>query len=284
MLKKDCFAWDPEAQIAFDALKKAMVDLPALAMPNFERMFVIESDASGRGVGAVLMQDSRPLAFMSKVLLECAQKKSVYEREPMVIMLAIQRWGHYLLGRHFEVHTDQKNLKFLLDQRLMGEDKHKWVSKLLGYDFKVKYKPRKQNGVADALSKKMYFTAISSMQFFDWEGIEEELLADDKMKRVLQDLVDKPNSQPGFKLRQGRLLYKGRVVLARHSPRIPSILKEFHDTAAGGHFRFFWTYKRISAVLFWKGMKKDIQQYVQACETCQQNKYETLSPGVYYNP
>ena len=169
----------------------------------------------------------------------------------MAIVLAVQKWRHYLLGRHFEVYTDQKSLKFLLDQRLLEEDQHKWVSKLLGYDFEVKYKPGKQNGAADALSRKMYFAAISSVQFFDWEGIEDELLAYDKMKRLLQDLVDKPDSHLGFELRQGSLLYKGRVVFAKHSTRIPSILKEFHDTVVGRHSGFFWTFKRISALLFW---------------------------------
>ena len=83
-----------------------MVDLPILAMLNFKRMYVIESYASGRGLGVVLMQDGRPLAFMSKVLLEHAQKKSIYERELMAIMLVVQRWHHYLFGRHFELHTD----------------------------------------------------------------------------------------------------------------------------------------------------------------------------------
>ena len=121
------------------------------------------------------------------------------------------------------------------------------------------------------------------MQFFDWDGVEE-LLVDDKMKKLLQDLVDKLDSHLGFELRQGRLLYKQHMVLAKHSPRIPFILKEFHDTAAGGHSGFFRTYKRISALLFWEGMKKDIQQYVPACQTCQRNKYEPLSPAGLSQP
>ena len=86
LLKKDCFVWGLEAQISFNALKQAMVDLLVLAVPNVEQMFIIESDAFGKGVGAVLMQNGRPLAFMSKVLSKRAQKKSVYKRELMAIV------------------------------------------------------------------------------------------------------------------------------------------------------------------------------------------------------
>ena len=78
----------------------------------------------------------------------------------MAIVLAIQKWPHYLLGRHFEVYMNPKSLQFLVDQRLMGEEQQKWVSKLLGYDIVVKYKPGKQNSAADALFQKMYFSAI----------------------------------------------------------------------------------------------------------------------------
>lgn len=79
-----------EAQAACEALRKAMMDLSILAIPNFDQLFMIESDASRRGVGVVLVQNGRPLAFMSKVLSEHAQKKSVYEQELMAIVLAIQ--------------------------------------------------------------------------------------------------------------------------------------------------------------------------------------------------
>ena len=71
-----------------------------------------------------------------------------------------------------------------------------------------------------------------------------------------------------------------QLVLARRSTRIPLILlKEFHDSIVGGHSGYFKTYKRIAALLYWEGMKKDIQRYVQECEVCQRNNYETLSPA-----
>ena len=81
---------EPRGSRSLEALKTAMINLPTLAVPNFEELFVIESDASGKGIGAVLMQQGRPLAYMSKALSERAQKKSVYERELMAIVLAIQ--------------------------------------------------------------------------------------------------------------------------------------------------------------------------------------------------
>ena len=230
------------------------------------------------------MQEGRPIAYMSKALTDKAQKKSVYERELMAIVLAIQKWRHYLLGRHFEVHTDQKSLKFLLEQRLMGEEQQKWVSKLMGFDFEVKYKPGQQNTAADALSRRLHLTAISTVQFFEWDGVEEEILADEKLKKVMQEVLVQPDKHPGFELKQGKLWYKGRLLLSKASARIPKVLKEFHDSVVGGHSGFFRTYKRISSILFWEGMKRDIQKYVQECEVCQRSKYETLSPAGLLQP
>ncbi|KAI0510083.1 hypothetical protein KFK09_010683 [Dendrobium nobile] len=98
-LKKDSFNWGPEADSAMEALKRAMVSAPVLALPDFKQQLVVETDASGLGLGAVLMQQGRSIAFYSQVLSGRAKLKSVYERELIAIVKAIQKWRPYLLGR-----------------------------------------------------------------------------------------------------------------------------------------------------------------------------------------
>ena len=73
-------------------------------------------------------------------------------------------------------------------------------------------------------------------------------------------------------------------MLPKGSSRIPLLLQEFHNLAVGGHSGFFRTYKRISEVVYWEGMRKDIQQHVATCEVCQMNKYQALSPAGLLQP
>lgn len=101
-----------------------------------------------------------------------------------------------------------------------------------------------------------------------WEGLEDEVQADAKLKTIVQDLLVNPDNQIGYQLKKGRLYKDDRIVIPKQSPRIQWLLTELHDSAVGGHSGFFRTYKRVSSLVFWEGMRKNIQDYVQACETC----------------
>lgn len=103
------------------------------------------------------------------------------------------------------VHTDQKCPRFLAEQRVMGEEQKKWISKLLGYDFEIKYKPRNKNKATDALSRILQLAALSIVQFYEWEDNVEEVNKDEQLRRKIQDLMADSNAHPGYKLNKGRL-------------------------------------------------------------------------------
>ncbi|XP_071913952.1 uncharacterized protein [Coffea arabica] len=118
LLKKNAFAWHDGATAAFDQLKLAMTSPPVLTLPDFSQEFVVETDASNSGIGAVLLQHGRPLAFFSKALAPKHQGLSVYEKEMLAIVNAIQKWRPYLLGGHFIIKTDHQSLKYLMEQKI----------------------------------------------------------------------------------------------------------------------------------------------------------------------
>ncbi|KAL0545247.1 hypothetical protein IC582_020397 [Cucumis melo] len=287
LLQKNAFKWDENATLAFESLKKAMTTIPVLALPDWSLPFMIETDASGSGLGAVLSQNSHPIAFFSQKLSPRAQSKSIYERELMAVVLSVQKWRHYLLGRRFTIVSDQKALKFLLEQREVQPQFQKWLTKLLGYDFEIIYQPGLQNKAADALSRMEHPLELNTMStsgIVDMEIVTKEVEKDEELQLIAQQLQADPPPEGKYSLLNGKLLYKGRVVLSKSPSLIPSLLHTFHDSIFGGHSGFLRTYKRMSGELFWKGMKTDVKNYVEQCEICQRNKYEATKPAGVLQP
>jgi hypothetical protein len=154
LLKKNSFTWTPVAVQAFQTLKMNMCTTSVLALPDFTKTFVLECDASGKGISVVLMQEGRPLAFTSKQLSKRNLGKPIYEKEMLAILHAVDLSCPYLLGQCFQINIDHQSLKYFLEQLISFLEQQKWVTKLFLYDYEIIYKKGKDNVVVDALSQK----------------------------------------------------------------------------------------------------------------------------------
>jgi hypothetical protein len=154
-----------------------MTKAPVLALPDFSQQFVIECDTSGFGIGAVLMQGRRPIAYFSQALHGRNLVLSTYEKEMLALVTAVQKWRPYLLGHRFVVRADHRSLKFLWDQTIATEAQQRWLNKLMGYDFVIEYKKGHDNRVADALSRQPEgaLLALSSLVPSWIEPIQQEV-------------------------------------------------------------------------------------------------------------
>ncbi|KAF8414344.1 hypothetical protein HHK36_002345 [Tetracentron sinense] len=224
---------------AFADLKTAMTSTPVLALPDFTHTFIVDCDASRTGIRAVLMQDNKLIAFTSKALSRKNLTISTYEKEMLVVVHAVTKWRPYLLGQHFKICTDHRSLRYLMEQRITTSMQQKWMSKLMGYAYEINYCMGSTKVVVDALSD--------------------------------------PQSHSDYAIEDEKLVYKGRLVVASTSPLTAEIILEFHATLVVGHSGALKTYKRASRSFYWRGMKKDVEQFVAECDVCQCHKGETMA-------
>ena len=128
-----------------------MCAAPVLTLSNFSKPFCLETDACGTGIGAVLSQEGRPVAYLSKALGPRHIDLSIYEKEYLAILMVVTKWRHYLEGNTFVIKTDHEPLKYLLEQKLTTTIQKRGLTKLLGLDYTIQYRMGKTNRVTDAL-------------------------------------------------------------------------------------------------------------------------------------
>lgn len=285
LLKKDSYKWSPMATLAFEKLKHALTEAPVLALPDTTKTFVIEVDASGYGIGAVLMQEGHPIAFISKALSTRHAAMSVYDRELLAIVHAVTNWSQYLLGQKFVIRTDQKALKFLMEQQLHTNSQLLWLTKLLPFDYTIEYKQGVKNKVADGLSSmsgaELLALVISNTSSELLQDIEDSWSSDAELKALIGKLQSNTPTSSQFTWHNNQLRRKGRLVVGKFGQLRNDIITLWHSTPQGGHSGVDATLRRLLSLFYWKGPRKDVKTFVQRCDTCQKSKADlTAYPGL----
>ncbi|GKA12446.1 putative reverse transcriptase domain-containing protein [Tanacetum coccineum] len=170
MRKGEKFVWNDEREKSFEELKQRLVSAPILTLPSGSGGFQIYSDASKKGLGCVLMQHGKVIAYASRQLKPYEVNYPTHDLELAAVVFALKIWRHYLYGESCDIFTDHKSLKYIFTQRELNMRQRRWLELLKDYDTNIQYHPGKANVVADALSRKSGMIAGIK--------VEEEIIRD----------------------------------------------------------------------------------------------------------
>ncbi|KAG7594094.1 Zinc finger CCHC-type superfamily [Arabidopsis thaliana x Arabidopsis arenosa] len=279
VIKKNApFSWGAAQDTAFNTLKDRLTHAPVLALPDFEEMFEVECDASGLGIGAVLHQRKRPVAFFSEKLSGATLNYPTYDKELYALVRALETWQHYLLSKEFIIHTDHETLKHLRGQTSLKRRHAKWLEFIETFPYVIKYKKGKENVVADALSRRYALISTMEARVMGFEHIKD-LYKDDPDFKEAYEACGK-GAYGSYYLHDGFLFRDKRLCVPQGSLR-ELLLREAHGGGLMGHFGVDKTLVVVVDHFFWPHLKKDVEKHCSRCVICHKAKSRLHPHGLY---
>ncbi|XP_031405674.1 uncharacterized protein LOC116214406 [Punica granatum] len=232
-MKKRCrFCQDKVVFLGF-VISQQGVEVDEEKGQGYSRMAHSHYRIRGVGIGAVLMQDKRPIAYFSEKLSGASLNYSTYDKEFYALIRALETWEHYLVPKEFIIHTDHESLKYLKGQNKLNRRHAKWVEYLEIFPYVIKYKQGNINVVADALSRRYALISVMNAKLLGFELIKSRYVDDPYFSPIRlacdKDVVD------GYYMHDGYLYKLGKLCIPSGSVR-ELLVREAH---AGGFSRPF---------------------------------------------
>ena len=279
VLKKNVgFKWGEKQEEAFNVLKQKLTNAPILALPNFQKSFEIECDASNVGIGAVLMQEGHPIAYFSEKLSGPTLNYSTYDKELYALVRALKTWQHYLYPKEFVIHSDHESLKYIKGQGKLNKRHAKWVEFLEQFPYVIKHKKGKGNIVADALSRRHALLSMLETKLIGLECLKSMYENDETFGEIFKNCEN--FSENGFFRHEGFLFKENKLCVPKCSTR-NLLVCEAHEGGLMGHFGVQKTLETLQEHFYWPHMKKDVQKFCEHCIVCKKAKSKVKPHGLY---
>ncbi|GKB66825.1 putative reverse transcriptase domain-containing protein, partial [Tanacetum coccineum] len=282
--KNKKYIWGEDQETTFQLLKQKLCEALILALPEGNDDFVVYCDASHQGLGAVLMQREKVIAYASRQLKPIEENYTTHDLELGVVVFALKIWRHYLYGTKCIMLTDHKSLQHILDQKELNIRQRRWLELLVDYDCEIRYHPGKANAVADALSRKEQIKPlrVRSLVMTIHPNLPSQILK--AQTEALKEENIKAENLRGmdkaFEIRLDRTqCIKNRSWLPLFGNLRDLIMHESHKLKYSIYPGFDKMYQDLKKPYWWPNMKAIIAEYVGKCLTCSRVKTECQKPS-----